>query len=92
MTAGQAPGTNGVARVGAVLRAVASAEPDGASTTELAKLAGLARPTAHRMLVSLAEEHLVAIVAYGRRVPMATSCALTRVVAYSAPNGKPDAT
>jgi DNA-binding IclR family transcriptional regulator len=60
VTAGQAPGTNGVARVGAVLRAVASAEPDGASTTELAKLAGLARPTAHRMLVSLAEEHLVA--------------------------------
>jgi DNA-binding IclR family transcriptional regulator len=55
----QTPGTNVVARVGAVLRAVASAEPDGASTTELGKLAGLARPTAHRMLVSLADEHLV---------------------------------
>ena len=59
MAAGQTPGTNVVARVGAVLRAVASAEPDGASTTELGKLAGLARPTAHRMLVSLADEHLV---------------------------------
>ena len=49
-----------VARVGAVLRAVAAAEPDGASTTDLGKRAGLARPTAHRLLVSLADEHLVA--------------------------------
>jgi DNA-binding IclR family transcriptional regulator len=46
--------------VGAVLRAVAAAEPDGASTTDLGKNAGLARPTAHRLLVSLADEHLVA--------------------------------
>ena len=56
----QAPAANVVARVGAVLRAVAAAEPSGASTTELGKLAGLARPTAHRLLVSLADEHLVA--------------------------------
>jgi DNA-binding IclR family transcriptional regulator len=49
-----------VARVGAVLRAVAVAEPDGASTTDIGKRAGLARPTAHRLLVSLADEHLVA--------------------------------
>jgi DNA-binding IclR family transcriptional regulator len=56
----QAPGSNVVARVGAVLRAVAAAEPDGASTTDLGKVAGLARPTAHRLLVSLASEHLVA--------------------------------
>lgn len=49
-----------MARVGAVLRAVAAAEPDGASTTDLGKGAGLARPTAHRLLVSLADEHLVA--------------------------------
>jgi DNA-binding IclR family transcriptional regulator len=53
-------GSHVVARVGAMLRAVAAAEPDGASTTELGKLAGLARPTAHRLLVSLADEHLVA--------------------------------
>lgn len=37
-------GPNVVARVGAMLRAVATTEPDGASTTELGKLAGLARP------------------------------------------------
>lgn len=56
----QSPGANVVARVGAVLRAVAAAEPEGASTTELAKLAGLARPTVHRLLASLADEDLVA--------------------------------
>jgi len=42
-----------------MLRAVAAAEPAGASTTELGKLADLARPTAHRLLVSLADEGLV---------------------------------
>jgi DNA-binding IclR family transcriptional regulator len=57
---GQSRGSHVVARVGAVLRAVAAAEPDGASTTDLGKGAGLARPTAHRLLVSLADEHLVA--------------------------------
>ena len=54
------PKSHVVARVGAVLRAVAVAEPDGASTTDVGKRAGLARPTAHRLLVSLADEHLVA--------------------------------
>ncbi len=58
--AGQSRGSHVIARVGAVLRAVAAAEPDGASTTDLGKRAGLARPTAHRLLVSLADEHLVA--------------------------------
>lgn len=48
-----------VARVGAMLRAVAATEPQGASTTELGKLAGLARPTAHRLLMSLSDEGLV---------------------------------
>lgn len=48
-----------VARVAAVLRAVAASEPGGASTTELSKAADLARPTAHRLLTSLAEEGLV---------------------------------
>ena len=48
-----------VARVGAMLRAVAASEPAGASTTELGLRAGLARPTAHRLLVSLADEDLV---------------------------------
>lgn len=48
-----------VARVGALLRAVGAEEPAGASTTELAKTAGLARPTAHRLLTSLAAEGLI---------------------------------
>jgi len=48
-----------VARVGALLRAVGSAEPGGASTTELGKATDLARPTAHRLLTSLAEEGLI---------------------------------
>jgi DNA-binding IclR family transcriptional regulator len=55
----ETPPANVVARVGAVLRAVAAAEPTGASTTELGRRAGLARPTAHRLLVALAEEGLV---------------------------------
>ncbi len=48
-----------MARVGVILRAVAAAEPAGASTSELGRRAGLARPTAHRLLVSLADEGLV---------------------------------
>lgn len=39
-----------------MLRAVGSAEPTGASTTELARATSLARPTAHRLLTSLADE------------------------------------
>ena len=35
------------------------AEPTGASTTDLGKAAGLARPTAHRLLTSLAAEGLI---------------------------------
>lgn len=48
-----------MARVGALLRAVAAAEPAGASTTDLAHAADLARPTAHRLLTSLAAEGLI---------------------------------
>jgi DNA-binding IclR family transcriptional regulator len=48
-----------VARVGALLRAVSGHEPNGASTSVLARDAGLARPTAHRLLVSLAKEGLL---------------------------------
>ena len=47
---------NVVARATALLRAVGAAEPSGASTTELARAADLARPTAHRLLTSLADE------------------------------------
>ncbi|WP_087622268.1 IclR family transcriptional regulator [Aeromicrobium sp. PE09-221] len=48
-----------VARVGAVLRAVAASEPDGVTTTEVGRASGLARATAHRLLVSLSDEGLV---------------------------------
>ncbi len=48
-----------VGRVGAVLRAVSAAEPVGATTSAVARSAGLARPTAHRLLTSLHGEGLV---------------------------------
>jgi DNA-binding IclR family transcriptional regulator len=57
--AGQERSSHVVARVGALLRVVAAAEPAGASTTELGRAARLARPTAHRLLTSLAEEGLI---------------------------------
>lgn len=55
-------GTEGpqvVARVGTVLRAVGGFEPRGASTTDVARRAGLARPTVHRLLSSLLAEGLI---------------------------------
>jgi DNA-binding IclR family transcriptional regulator len=48
-----------VGRVGAVLRAVSGNEPEGATTSSVARAAGLARPTAHRLLTSLHAEGLV---------------------------------
>lgn len=48
-----------VSRVGTVLRSLASREPDGASTTELARATSLARPTTHRLLAALRVEGLV---------------------------------
>lgn len=48
-----------VARVATVLRAVGGFEPQGASTTEVARRAELARPTVHRLLNSLLAEGLV---------------------------------
>lgn len=47
---------NVVARASALLRAVGATEPAGASTTDLGRATGLARPTAHRLLSSLADE------------------------------------
>jgi DNA-binding IclR family transcriptional regulator len=48
-----------VGRVGAVLRAVSAQEPAGTTTSAAARAAGLARPTAHRLLTSLLAEGLV---------------------------------
>jgi len=42
-----------------VLRSVAAAEPGGATTSDVGRAAGLARPTAHRLLGSLLAEGLV---------------------------------
>ncbi|MEJ7635222.1 IclR family transcriptional regulator [Aeromicrobium sp.] len=47
-----------VSRVGALLRTLGECEPDGASTTVIARLSGLARPTVHRLLTSLVGEGL----------------------------------
>ncbi len=48
-----------VGRVSVLLKAVSAGEPDGATTSEAARAAGLARPTAHRLLASLADAGLV---------------------------------
>jgi DNA-binding IclR family transcriptional regulator len=48
-----------VGRTGAVLRAVSAHEPTGATTSEVARRTGLARPTAHRLLSSLLGQGLV---------------------------------
>ncbi|MCD6640399.1 MAG: IclR family transcriptional regulator [Nocardioides sp.] len=43
-----------VGRIALLLRAVSAGEPDGTTTSSLARQSGLARPTAHRLLSSLA--------------------------------------
>ena len=48
------------------MRAVATHEPIGSSTSELARAVGLARPTAHRLLVSLQRDGMVDRDANGR--------------------------
>ncbi|MDR6974441.1 DNA-binding IclR family transcriptional regulator [Streptomyces sp. 3330] len=48
-----------VGRVGAVLRSLSMVNEAGAGTAELARAAGLPRPTVHRLLVSLADEGFV---------------------------------
>jgi DNA-binding IclR family transcriptional regulator len=48
-----------VGRIGSLMRVLASLEPAGATTTQLAGATALARPTAHRLLSSLQGEGLV---------------------------------
>ncbi|MDO9590171.1 MAG: IclR family transcriptional regulator [Microcella sp.] len=49
-------GTQVVARVSALLRAVSARAPHAVSTREVAAATGLTRPTAHRLLTALADE------------------------------------
>jgi DNA-binding IclR family transcriptional regulator len=53
------PGTQVIGRAAAVLRAVSAAMPRGLSTSAVAAATGLTRPTAHRLLASLATEGFV---------------------------------
>lgn len=48
-----------VTRIAALLRTVSSHEPEGVTTSEVARSTDLARPTVHRLLSSLADEGLV---------------------------------
>ncbi|MBF6348239.1 MULTISPECIES: IclR family transcriptional regulator [Nocardia] len=50
------PNPSVVGRAVSLLRAVAAEGEQGVTTSELARRAGLARPTAHRLLVALADE------------------------------------
>jgi DNA-binding IclR family transcriptional regulator len=52
----QVKGAQVVSRVSGVLRALASAVTEGATTSEVAVFAGLTRPTAHRLLSALLDE------------------------------------
>jgi DNA-binding IclR family transcriptional regulator len=48
-----------VTRVGQLLRGIGTHEPEGVSTTDLSRHTAMARPTAHRLLTSLAREGLL---------------------------------
>jgi DNA-binding IclR family transcriptional regulator len=57
--AGRGGGIEVVSRVGDLLRGISTHEPEGVSTTSVARHVEMARPTAHRLLTSLAREGLV---------------------------------
>src|SRR3954447_4745329 len=46
-------------RIAAILRALSTFQDRGASTSQLARASGLARPTAHRLLAALAAQGYV---------------------------------
>lgn len=52
-------GAQVVGRIAAVLRATSQTMPLGAGTSDIARAAGVARPTAHRLLASLAEQGFI---------------------------------
>ncbi|MBN9612995.1 MAG: IclR family transcriptional regulator [Actinobacteria bacterium] len=53
------PGAQVVGRIAILLRSLSTTMPEGAGTSELARAAGLSRPTAHRLLSSLAAQGFV---------------------------------
>jgi len=53
------PGAQSIARAAALLRLVTGAGVEGLGVAELARRAGLTRPTAHRLLTALRQEGLV---------------------------------
>ena len=55
----EAGGTQSIGRATAILRLLATAGPDGMGLADVAALAGMERPTAHRILRRLVEESLV---------------------------------
>lgn len=48
-----------VGRISRLLRTVSEYEPTGATTSQVARAAGIARPTTHRLLTSLADSGLI---------------------------------
>lgn len=61
-TPARAPSVAGaqvVGRIAAALRAVSQRMPGGAGTSDIARAAGIARPTVHRLLSSLAEQGFI---------------------------------
>ena len=56
---GNVPGAQAIARAAHLLRLVTAAGADGAAVSDLARLADLTRPTAHRLLSALRQEGLV---------------------------------
>jgi DNA-binding IclR family transcriptional regulator len=54
------PGTQSIARVAAILRAIARFGPAGVRLQDLARVVNLTRPTTHRILKGLTAEQLVA--------------------------------
>lgn len=59
VSSGTSSGAQLVGRVGALLRAVSTAMPGGTVTAAVASATGLTRPTAHRILASLAADGFV---------------------------------
>lgn len=53
------PGAQVVGRIAALLRALSARMPEGAGTSDLARAAAISRPTAHRLLSSLAAQGFV---------------------------------